>query len=68
MAAKHAIRPYTDKDPERLRGNAAHFRRLAMIVEDTTAAAESLKMAAILEARALRLETVQQRKKGGAVR
>jgi hypothetical protein len=58
----HTIRLHTDRDPKRLRGNAAHFRRLANILEDKVAAAESLKIAAELEMRALRVEVVEQQK------
>jgi hypothetical protein len=46
-----------DNDPERLRNRAAHFRRLAVIVEDKAAAAETLKIAVSLEAKALEIET-----------
>jgi hypothetical protein len=48
------------RDPEILRGSAAHFRRVAKILADKKAVAELLEIATGLEDRAAKLEANQR--------
>ena len=55
-----------DDDPDGLRCNAEHCRRLAKLIIDQQTVAELLEVAARLEAKAEKLEAEQREEKGGS--